>query len=39
MGKTRPAIPTTPYAGEEIAFLTQHGKERLIAAMLEYPFR
>lgn len=39
MGNTRPALSTPPYAGEEIAFLTQHGKEKLIAAMLEYTFR
>lgn len=39
MGYSQPALSTKPYDGEEIAFLTQHGKERLIAAMLEYTFR
>lgn len=38
MGNTRAALETTPYAGEDIAFLTQHGKEKIIAAMLEYTF-
>ena len=39
MGYSQPALATKPYDGEEIAFLTQHGKEKLIAAMLEYTFR
>jgi len=34
-----PALSTKPYDGEEIAFLTQHGKEKLIGTLLEYSFR
>lgn len=39
MAYAQPALSTNPYDGEEIAFLTQHGKEKLIAAMLGYTFR
>ncbi len=38
MDYSLPAVSTKPYDGEEIAFLTQHGKEKLIATLLEYSF-
>lgn len=38
MSQPRTDISAPPYSGEQIAFLTRHGKEKIVAPMLEYAF-